>query len=529
MDKRKHTTLSGIELKASYGPEDIGLDRNVAAEAPGTYPFTRGITPEMYREQLWVMGQYSGFASAEEANQRYRYLIEKGQTGFSIALDLPTQMGLDSDHPMAEGEVGRCGVAIDSLKDMEILLEGIPFEKVRQMRTTANAIAPIILAMIVAFAEKKGVDPNGINVLLQNDILKEYFCRGTFIFPPGPSVKLAVDVVEYCAKHLNRWTPMAICGYHIRDAGATAVQELAFTLADAIAYLDAAVKRGVEIDLFAPRLYQFLGAHIDLLEEVAKFRAARRLWAKLMKERYGARKPESLALRIFAYTLGGALTAEQPLNNIVRVTIETLGAVLGGVQTLATSSYDEALSIPTEEAVTVSLRTQQIVAYESGVTGTADPLGGSYAIEYLTNEIERQVNEYLQKIEAYGGAVPCIEKGFFQKELADSAYRFQRMIDSGERVIVGVNRFRDEARSKIPVFKVDPESELRVVERTRKVRQTRNNAAVKRALDGVKRAAEGGDNVIPSIIAAVKEYATLGEICDTLKSVYGSYKPVNIC
>lgn len=522
-------TISGISLKTVYVPNDVsGQDYNAKLGQPGGYPFTRGITPEMYRENFWVMGQYSGFASAEEANRRYRYLIEQGQTGFSIALDLPTQMGYDSDHPMAEGEVGKVGVAIDSLQDIEELFRDIQLEKVRQIRTTANANALIMLAMYVAFARKNNINPNNIRFFLQNDILKEFFCRGTFIFPPIASVKMAVDVIEYCSRNLPNWTPMAICGYHIRDAGATASQELAFAFADLLCYADAALKRNIKIDDFAPNLFTFLASHIDLLEEVAKFRAARRIWAKIMKERYGAIDPRSQSLRIFIMTMGGALTAQQPLNNVARVTIEALAAVLGGVQTIATSSYDEALSIPTEESVTVALRTQQILAYETGVTQTVDPLGGSYAVESLTDQIEREVWKYLEQVEQLGGSTVCIEKGFFQRELSESAFRFQRSIDSGERTIVGVNKFCDDQEIKVPLFTVDDAVADRQIAKLRRLRETRDNDAVHRALNQLLECAKNDENLAEAMIEAVSCYATVGEICHTLRSHYGTYKPPTV-
>lgn len=525
----KFRTISGIELKAAYTPEDLaGFEYDAKLGLPGKYPFTRGISPEMYRENLWVMGQYSGFASAEEANKRYRYLIEQGQTGFSVALDLPTQMGYDSDHPMAEGEVGKVGVAIDSLRDVEELFKGIQLEKVRQIRTTANANALILLAMFVAFARKNNIDPNNIRFFLQNDILKEYICRGTFIFPPGPSVKLSVDVIEYCAKYLTNWTPIAVCGYHIRDAGATAAQELAFTFANLICYTDAAVARGTDIDRFAPNLFFFLASHIDLLEEVAKFRASRRIWSKIMRDRYGAKDPRSQSLRIFIMTMGGALTAEQPLNNVVRVTLEALAAVLGGVQTIATSSYDEALSIPTEQSVTVALRTQQIIAYESGVTQSVDPLGGSYLVEHLTDKLEQDVYAYLDKIEGMGGSVACIEKGYFQKELADSAYAFQKNIDKGDRVVVGVNKFWDDKTVDIPLFTVNDEVAGKQVGRLTELRKSRDNAAVDKALENLAAAARRGDNLAETMIEAVGKYATIGEISGVLRDVYGVYKPPTV-
>jgi len=525
----KFKTISGTPLKAVFTAEDLGSqDISDRLGRPGEYPFTRGITPEMYRENLWVMGQYSGFASAEECNKRFRYLIEQGQTGFSIALDLPTQMGYDSDHPMAEGEVGKVGVAIDSLQDIEELFKGIQLEKVRQIRTTANANSLIMLGMYVAFARKNNIDPNNIRIFLQNDILKEYFCRGTFIFPPEPSVKLTVDVIEYCAKNLTSWTPIAICGYHIRDAGATASQELAFTFADLICYVDAAIKRGINIDSIAPHMYFFLASHIDLLEEVAKFRAARRVWAKIMKDKYGAKDPNSQALRIFTMTMGGALTAVQPLNNVARVTVEALASVLGGVQTIATSSYDEALSIPTEQSVTVALRTQQILGYESGVTMTVDPLGGSYVVESLTDKIEKDVFNYLKKIESLGGAVACIEKGFFQRELADSAFSFQKSIDSGERTVVGVNKFCDDKVLKVPIFKVDDAVADRQIKRLQQLKKTRDNGAVEQALVNLVQSAVKGENLSEAMIEAVSCYATIGEICQALRTHYGTYKASTI-
>lgn len=526
---KKHQTISGTEVKALYTPSDIqGFDYDQKLGKAGGYPFTRGINSEMYRENLWVMGQYSGFSTPEEANKRYRYLIEQGQTGFSIALDLPTQMGYDSDHPMSEGEVGKVGVSINSLADVETLFDGIELQKVRQIRTTANANSLILMAMFVAFARKNNVDPKDIKFLLQNDILKEYFCRGTFIFPPKAGVKLSVDVIEYCSKNLPTWTPLAVCGYHIRDGGATASQEIAFAMADAICYLDAAVKRGLDIDSFAPSLYFFLASHIDLLEEVAKFRAARRIWAKILKERYKSKNDASQRMSIFIMTMGGALTAEQPLNNVARVTVETLAAVLGGVQTIATSSYDEALSIPTEESVTVALRTQQILAYESGVTETVDPLGGSYYVEYLTDKIEKEVFEYIEKIDKLGDAITAIEQGFYQKELADAAYRYQKSIDDGERVIVGVNKFTDSHSAKVPLFKVNDEVAQRQIKKLHDLKAKRDDEKVKQALDMLAKSAEKDENLADAMIEAVSAYVTIGEICDTLRSVFGKYKPPTI-
>ncbi len=514
--KPEFTTISGLTLEPSY----FGLD----AEWPGAYPFTRGIDPILYRSDLWVMGQYSGFGSAEEANQRYRYLLSRGQTGFSIALDLPTQMGFDSDHDMSEGEVGKVGVALNSLEDMQMLLKDIPLQKVRQMRTTANATGPIMAAMFIATMEKDGTDPKDIKILIQNDSLKEFFARGAYIFPPEPSAKLSVDVIEYCSKHLPGWTPLSISGYHIRDSGATAQQEVAFAFANGVAYIEEALKRGLDVDEFAGSFYVFFASHIDLLEEVAKFRAARRLWARLMKERFGAKLDETMKLRIFAYTMGGALTAQQPLNNVARVTIEALAAVLGGVQTLATSSYDEALSIPSEEAVTVALRTQQIIAHESGVTGTVDPLGGSYAIEALTDQSEERMMEYINTVDRMGGAIAAIERGYFQREIGESAYRWQKDVEENKRTVVGVNEFVSDKSEKVPVFRLDPAIEQRQVARLTDLRRRRDNRAVAAALTAVEQAARKGDNTIPSLVEAIKAYATLGEICDVFRDLWGTYQ-----
>lgn len=518
------TTKSGLSLDRLYVPSGGTSDYIEKLNFPGQYPFTRGVNPTMYRSDFWVMGQYSGFGSPKEANERFKYLIEKGQTGFSIAMDLPTQIGLDSDSDLSIGEVGKVGVAIDSLEDIEKLFEGIPFEKVRQLRTTANAIGALTAAMFIAFAHNKGIDPNQIKIFIQNDILKEYISRGTYIFPPKPSVKLAADVIEYCAQHLPSWTPMAVCGYHVRDSGSTAVQELAFTFADAIAYINETLERGISIDSFAPKLFVFLAADIDILEEVAKFRAARRIWAHLMKKRFKAKNPESMRLNIFAYTLGGSLTAQQPLNNVARVTLEALAAALGGVQTLATSSYDEALGLPTEEAVTVALRTQQIVANESGVTGTVDPLGGSHAIEALTDAIEKAVLSKIKDIDNQGGAIACIENGVIQKELSESAYNYQKKIDNKERIIVGLNRYQSSEGTHIPVFQSDDTVEKQQVEKLHLLKKKRDENSVDSALEAVKRAAQENRNTLPATIEAVKAYATVGEICGVLREVYGEYR-----
>ena len=520
-------TSSGLPLDCLYTHEDWPGDGASPAATlgyPGAFPFTRGVSPTMYRGQFWVMGMYSGYGSAEEANERYRALLERGQTGFSIALDLPTQCGYDADHPIAAGEVGVTGVHIGSLADMERLFEGIPLEKVRQIRTTANSIGPIIAAMYIAAFEKRGVNIRNTRMFIQNDVLKEYIARGTYIFPPEAGVKLSSDVIEYCARHLPGWTPLAMSGYHIRDSGSTAAQELAFTFANGLAYVEEVRRRGLNIDDFAPQLWTFLGGGIDVLEEVAKFRAARRIWAKLMRERYGAQNPEAMKLKIFAYTLGGNLVAQQPLNNIARVAIETLAAVLGGVQTIATSSYDEAFAIPTEEAATIALRTQQIVANEAGVTGTVDALGGSYAIESLTDAIERDVHQYLDRIAALGGAVRCIENGYYHRELGEAAYRYQRQIETNERVIVGVNAYQSQEEQKIPVFKGNPEMERRQIEQVRAVRARRDNAKVRQNLNELASRAKANENLLPVLIENVKAYATLGEICEALRGVYGVYQ-----
>lgn len=520
--KQAFRTLGDLPLKGRYTPEDAGEIAEIGE--PGAYPFTRGVTPEMYRKNFWIMGMYSGFGSAEEANQRFRYLLSQGQTGFSVALDLPTQMGYDPDDPMARGEVGKVGVNLTSLEDMERLFSGIPFDQVRQIRTTANAIGPVFAAMVIAMARRQGVDPRQINLFIQNDVLKEYIARGAYIYPPGPSLKHSVDVIEYCAQHgLRNWTPLAVSGYHIRDSGSTAVQELAFTFANASAYFAEALRRGVPVDDFAHNIWTFLAGDIYFLEEVAKFRAARRVWAKLLKERFGATSPEAQSLKIFCYTLGGRASAQQPLNNIARVAVMTLAAVLGGVQTIATTSYDEAYATPTEEAATIALRTQQIIAHETGAADIVDALGGSWALEALTSQVEEQVLATMEKVEQAGGAVACIENGFFQRELTDAAFRYQRELDSGERVVVGVNAFKAKEEPSIPVFKPNPESELRQIDRVRALRNRRDNAAVEAALGVLESAARNGENTMEPIIQAVSAYATIGEICGTLRKVWGRY------
>ncbi len=524
------TTRSGIELDPWYDAERAAAHgAGEPREAPGTPPFTRGIDPGGYREQSWVIGQYAGFGDAEDANRRLRMLLAEGQTGFSIALDLPTQMGLDSDHPLAAGEVGKVGVAIDSLADIEALFDGIALEEVRQIRTTANAIGPIWLALIVALARRRGVDPNAVRILIQNDILKEYVARGTYIYPAAPAVELVADTIEYCAEHLPNWTPLAMSGYHIREAGATAPQELAFTFANGLAYCQAAQRRGVPVESFLPSLFTFLSSGTDLLEEVAKFRAARRVWSELVVSRLGTEDPPSRALRIFGFSAGSSLTAQQPLNNVVRVTIAALSAVLGGIQTLHTASFDEALATPTEDAARLAVRTQQILRDEVGVRGVVDPLGGSYAIESLTSEIERRVWAVLEEIDARDGAIGCVTSGWFADQLAEGAYLDQLDVESGARSVIGVNVQRDDdERVDTEVFAVDPAAEQRQVERLRRVRDDRSDDAVAATLAAVEAAARGGRNVIPSVIEAVEAYATVGEISDALRSVHGTFSASDV-
>ncbi len=522
-------TLSGTPLKAVYGLEDLermGFNDREHLGAPGEYPYTRGIDPLMYRKDLWIMGQYSGFGSAEDTNLRIKYLLEKGQTGFAIAQDVPMQMGLDSDHPLAEGEVGKVGVAVNSLKDMEVLMDGIDLGRVRQIRTTANAISTIFISMMIAVAEKKGISPGDFNVLIQNDILKEFVSRGTFIFPPGPSLRLTVDVIQYCIENIPNWNPIQICGYHMREAGCTAAQEIAFAMTNAIAYIQETLKRGVDIDRLAPKLFIMFSSQPDLLEETAKFRTARRVWASLLKERFGAKKAESQKLRIFGFTGGSWLTAQEPLNNIVRITLEVLAAVLGGVQVLASSSYDEAHSIPSEEAVHLALRTQQIIAHESGVAFSADPLGGSFLVESLGLQMEEEVLQIIKKIDGIGGAVRAIENGYYQRQIADSAHRVQRALEEKKRTLIGVNMFREEETCRIKLQKPDPESRRRTLERLQATRKSRDQAKVKQALQRIEKMAGGTENLIPAILEAVKGYATVGEICQSLKNIFSEHQEV---
>lgn len=517
-------TSSDIEIERLYTPDNLAnWDYEEKLGFPGEYPYTRGVQPTMYRGRLWTMRQYAGFGTAVESNKRYKYLLEQGQTGLSVAFDLPTQIGYDSDHPLSEGEVGKVGVAIDSLKDMEVLFDGIPLDKV-STSMTINAPASVLLAMYIAVAEKQGVSKEKLRGTIQNDILKEYIARGTYIFPPKASMRLITNIFEYCSKEVPNWNTISISGYHIREAGATAVQEIAFTLADGIAYVEAAINAGLDVDDFAPRLSFFFNAHNNLLEEVAKFRAARRLWAKIMKERFHAKKDKSMMLKFHTQTAGSALTAQQPDNNIVRVAIQTLAAVLGGTQSLHTNSRDEALALPTEDSVRIALRTQQIVAYESGVADTIDPLAGSYYIESLTDKIEQEAMEYIRKIDELGGAVRAIESGYIQKEIQDSAYEYQMQVESGDRIVVGVNKFQIEEEPHKNILKVDPEVERVQRERLEALRKERNNEDVKAKLKALKEAANTDENLMPYILDAVKTYATLGEICNILREVFGEYE-----
>jgi methylmalonyl-CoA mutase N-terminal domain/subunit len=515
-------------VKRLYTPADIDdVDYLETLGFPGEFPFTRGVQPTMYRGRPWTMRQYAGFASAEESNMRFRYLLEQGQTGLSVAFDLPTQIGYDSDHPLAAGEVGKVGVAIDSLKDMEILFNSIPLDKV-STSMTINAPAAVLLAMYIAVAQKQGVAVEKISGTIQNDILKEYVARGTYIFPPKPSMRLITDIFAYCSQNLPEWNTISISGYHIREAGANAVQEVAFTLADGIAYVQAAINAGLNVDSFAPRLSFFFNAHTDFFEEVAKFRAARYLWSKIMRERFGATNPKSWMLRFHTQTAGSTLTAQQPENNVVRVALQALSAVLGGTQSLHTNSRDEALALPTEDSVRIALRTQQIIAFESGVTNTVDPLAGSYYIESLTKEIADRAEEYIRKIDEMGGAPGAIEKGYIQQEIQDSAYRYQKDVEANERIVVGVNRFQIEEAPPSGLMRVDPAVAEAQHQRLAALRAERDGNKVAQCLEALRRAAAGTDNLMPVILDAVHAYATLGEICGVLRDVFGEYRAPDI-
>jgi methylmalonyl-CoA mutase N-terminal domain/subunit len=525
--KELFETLSGIPTERVYTPVSAPeSDYMTDLGFPGRYPHTRGVQPTMYRGRLWTMRQYAGFASAEESNKRYKYLLEHGQTGLSVAFDLPTQIGYDSDHPLSRGEVGKVGVAIDSLKDMETLFDGIPLGKV-STSMTINAPAAVLLAMYVQTAAGQGVEPEKLKGTIQNDILKEYAARGTYIFPPAPSMRIITDIFAFCSTNIPMWNTISISGYHIREAGSTAVQEVAFTLANGIAYVEAAIQAGLNVDDFAPRLSFFFNAHLDFFEEIAKFRAARRLWARIMKERFGAKSPKSLMLRFHTQTAGSSLTAQQPQNNVIRVTLQALAAVLGGTQSLHTNSMDEAFSLPSEEAVQTALRTQQLIAYESGATNTVDPLGGSFFVERLTSEIEERAQTYIDEIDNMGGAVAAIEQGYVQKEILESAYAYQKAVEQGHRVVVGLNKFQDEETPPKNLLRVDPAVMELQIAKLKQLKDGRDNMAVNSALQKLKKCAQGSDNLMPPIMEAVTCYATLGEICDTLRDVFGEYTAVS--
>lgn len=526
--KLEFKSISDAPINRIYTPLDLdNFNYLTDLGFPGEFPYTRGVQPTMYRGRLWTMRQYSGFGTAEESNERYKYLLEHGGSGLSVAFDLPTQMGYDTDHPMAMGEVGKCGVAIDSLKDMEILFAGIPLDKV-STSMTINAPAAILLAMYIAVGEQQGVTPDKLRGTIQNDILKEYIARGTYIYPPGPSMRLITDTFEYCSQHLPRWNTISISGYHIREAGSTAVQEVAFTLMDGITYVDAAIKKGLNVDDFAPRLAFFFNSHIDFFEEVAKFRAARRLWARLMKERFGAQDPNSWRLRFHTQTAGCSLTAQQSENNIVRVTLQALAGVLGGTQSLHTNSMDEALALPSEKAVRIALRTQQIIAHESGAVNTLDPLGGSYFVETLTLQIEQQAMDYINKIEGMGGMLHAIDQGWVQREIHDSAYTYQKEIEADDRVIVGVNDYKTDEPTKVDILKVPPELEHKQLGKLTTLKKERDGAKVQESLETLRKTAQGDTNLMPVIVEAVKAYATLGEICNVFRDEFGVYRAPDI-
>lgn len=521
----KFPERKNFEAQRLYTPLDIeDFDYGEKLGFPGQYPFTRGVQPTMYRGRLWTMRAYAGFATAEETNARYKYLLEAGQTGLSVAMDLPTQIGLDSDHELSHGEVGKVGVAIDSLADMEALFDGIPLDKV-STSMTINGPAAVLLAMYVAVAEKQGVKPESLKGTIQNDILKEYIARGTYIFPPRPSMRLITDTFEYCSKNIPKWNTISVGAYHIREAGASEVQEIAFAFANAMAYIDAAIKAGQKIDDFAPGISWIFTAGLDFFGEVAKFRAARRLWARIMKERYGASVPKAQMLRVHVHTAGSVLTAQQPLNNVVRITWQALSAVLGGIQSMACCAYDEAIALPTEESATLALRTQQLLAYESGVTDTIDPLAGSYYIETLTDKIEKEAYDYIDKIDRMGGAVAAIEQGYMQQEMAAHAYEYQHEVELGKRTVIGVNKFNDSKKlAEQDVLMADLSVGERQIARLEKMKAARDNGAVKAALEKLREAAKGTENLMPYLIDAVKTYATLGEICGVLREEFGEYK-----
>jgi len=527
--KERFAGVSDRPVKQFYGPDDIaGFEYDRDLGDPGEYPFTRGVHPTMYRGKLWTMRQFAGFGTAEETNARFRYLLEQGQTGLSTAFDMPTLLGYDSDHPYANGEVGKLGVAIDSLRDFEILFAGIPLDRV-STSMTINPPASVMLAMYLVVAERQGVSWDRVSGTIQNDILKDYIAQKTYIYPPGPSMRLITDVMAFCARNVPRWNTISISGYHIREAGATAAQELAFTLADGMAYVEAGIRAGLDVDEFAPRLSFFFDVHNDFFEEIAKFRAARRIWARVMRDRYGAKNPRSWMLRTHAQTAGVSLTAQQPENNIVRVTLQALAAVLGGTQSLHTNSYDEALALPSEEAVRIALRTQQIIAEESGVANVVDPLAGSYYVEHLTNKLEEEAYEIFAKIERLGGVVAAIEKGWFQQQIADSAYRFQRRVMNGDYRVVGVNAYAGpDEKTATNILKVNPEVQRRQIERVRQVRQERDQVAAAAALAELRRASQTGENLVPHIIECVRNYCTVGEICGMWRELWGEYREESV-
>ncbi len=522
----KIESTSGMEVQVLYTPAEVPeFDYYQDLGFAGEYPYTRGIQPTMYRGRVWSMRQYAGFATAEESNRRYKFLLEQGQTGLSVAFDLPTQIGYDSDHPLSQGEVGKVGVAIDSLADMETLLQGIPLDKV-STSMTINATAAILMAMYIVVGEKQGVKPTALRGTIQNDVLKEYVARGTYIFPPKPSMRLATNIFEYCSREVPQWNTISVGAYHIREAGSTAAQEVAFAFAIAIAYLEAGVKAGLDIDDFAPRVSWIFNTHINFLEEVAKFRAARRLWARIMKERFQAKDPRSWMLRFHTQTGGCTLTAQQPLNNLIRTTMQAMAAVIGGCQSLAVCSYDEALALPTEDSVRLSLRTQQIIAHESGVTETVDPLGGSYYVEALTGEIEKRANEYIAKIDRMGGAVAAIEKGYIQQEVQESSYRFQREVESGKRIQVGVNKFQIKEPPPKGLLKVDPRVREHQMKSLAELKSSRDAKRAAVSLAKLKEVARGDGSLMTPILEGVRAYCTLGEICDVLREVFGEYEPI---
>jgi methylmalonyl-CoA mutase N-terminal domain/subunit len=514
---------SGLEIQPFYRAGDVEAEQ----PPPGEFPYTRGIRPDMYRGRHWTMRQYAGFGTASESNQRYRFLLDQGQTGLSVAFDLPTQIGYDSDHPMADGEVGKVGVAIDSLRDMEVLLAGLPIERI-STSMTINATASLLLLLYQLVAEGQGCPPERITGTVQNDILKEYAARGTYIYPPQPSMRLTTDLFAYCRRHLPSWNTISISGYHIREAGSTAAEEVAFTLADGVAYVEAALAAGLEVDQFAPRLSFFFACHTDFFEEVAKFRAARRMWARIMRDRFGARDPRSWTLRFHTQTGGVTLAAQQPLNNVVRTALEAMSAVLGGTQSLHTNAYDEALGLPSQPAAELALRTQQVIAHETGVPSVADPLGGSYYVEALTDTVEEEAGRIMAEVDEQGGAVAAIEAGWMQRRIAESAYRFQCRVETGERVIVGVNHFTAAGGDSVEIVKIGPQHQADQVAALRKLRAGRDNALVARCLDRVEEVARGGDNLMYPLKDALAAYATIGECCDRLRAVFGEYRPSDV-